>query len=521
MNPSFLKIPSPFLPYGKGGKFPNRWRALTLSALLALTPAFAAQAAITVTNTNDSGAGSLREAITLANDQGGTQTIGFAPALAGQAIALGAVSSTPFGPSALLVTGDVIIDGGTSGVTITRDAAAQPTRLRLFFVANTGRLTLKNLNITGGLTRGANGVDGGGGGGGEAGLGGAVFNQGTLAISGCTFFGNSALGGAGGAGGGNLHGGKGGGALGGAGGEEGGTGGNGGSGGGGGGGGNAPCSFCDAGDGGFGGFGAGGGGGGNGYYDAGEGGSAGFGGGRGSYGRNFGGISGGGGGGGGLGGAVFNDGGGVTVVNSTFTGNAAQGGARGANPNLGEDGQGLGGALFSRNGTLDVSESTMSSNTANQGRGIYVVGDAAAVTAHIQNTIIGESDTNASDFVAFSINGGTSTTSGIGNLIRTAFGFGGTVASSADPLLGPLQNNGGPTPTMVLLAGSPAIDAGDPAFNPNASNPPLTTDQRGLPRVDHARIDIGAVESTHVDQPPIANAGAGFSVNEGQLVTLD
>ena len=47
---------------------------------------------------------------------------------------------------------------------------------------------------------------------------------------------------------------------------------------------------------------------------------------------------------------------------------------------------------------------------------------------------------------------------------------------NTDPLLGPLQNNGGPTLTHALLPGSPAIDAGDPNFTP----PPFY-DQRGCP----------------------------------------
>ena len=55
--------------------------------------------------------------------------------------------------------------------------------------------------------------------------------------------------------------------------------------------------------------------------------------------------------------------------------------------------------------------------------------------------------------------------------------------------LGPLADNGGPTQTHDLLAGSAALNAGDAAF---AGDP--TTDQRGLPRVANARIDIGAVE---------------------------
>jgi hypothetical protein len=57
-------------------------------------------------------------------------------------------------------------------------------------------------------------------------------------------------------------------------------------------------------------------------------------------------------------------------------------------------------------------------------------------------------------------------------------------------LLGPLADNGGTTETHLLLVGSPAINAGDPAFAP-----PPNTDQRGAPRVVEGRIDIGAVEA--------------------------
>ena len=56
--------------------------------------------------------------------------------------------------------------------------------------------------------------------------------------------------------------------------------------------------------------------------------------------------------------------------------------------------------------------------------------------------------------------------------------------------------------THALLLHSPAIDAGDPNFNPYAFNPPLLYDQRdgpGFPRIVHGRIDIGAFESKHPD----------------------
>src|SRR5437762_8872621 len=62
---------------------------------------------------------------------------------------------------------------------------------------------------------------------------------------------------------------------------------------------------------------------------------------------------------------------------------------------------------------------------------------------------------------------------------------------NTDPILGPLQNNGGPTLTHALLPGSPAIDAGDPNFTP----PPFF-DQRGpgFDRVVNGRIDKGSFE---------------------------
>ena len=65
-----------------------------------------------------------------------------------------------------------------------------------------------------------------------------------------------------------------------------------------------------------------------------------------------------------------------------------------------------------------------------------------------------------------------------------------------DPMLGPLQDNGGPTFTHELLPGSPAIDAGDPNFVP-----PPDYDQRGpgYDRVRNGRIDIGSFE---VQNPP-------------------
>jgi hypothetical protein len=59
--------------------------------------------------------------------------------------------------------------------------------------------------------------------------------------------------------------------------------------------------------------------------------------------------------------------------------------------------------------------------------------------------------------------------------------------SFTDPKLGPLADNGGPTLTVALLPGSPAIDAGNTSLAP-------ATDQRGVPRPFSLAADIGAFE---------------------------
>jgi uncharacterized MnhB-related membrane protein len=83
-----------------------------------------------------------------------------------------------------------------------------------------------------------------------------------------------------------------------------------------------------------------------------------------------------------------------------------------------------------------------------------------------------------------------------------------------DPLLGPLQNNGGPTFTHALLPGSPAIDAGDPNFTP----PPFF-DQRGpgFNRVANGRIDIGSFE---VQPAPMAQSAVSRKTH-GAAGTFD
>ena len=486
-------------------------------------------------------------------------TITFDSKLDGHTLTLSTVGDSSVGPSAFLVNNGVLIQGpsGNSGITL----SAAGTTMRLFDVTGAGNLTLENLTLANGVARGfAGGSSTGGAGGGSAGLGGAIFNQGSLTILDSTLTGNTAVGGSGGsttfgdgtggtggaggagldqqggyasgdggAAGGGPNGGSGrravgfpygGDAYGGFGGGGGGgygyvpfvgasaraalgpRGAGGGFGGGGGGGGDFDGSANPPG--GYGGFGGGGGGG---AYDGhiypgslgGAGGVSHYGGGSGGAGI---GQGGGGGGGAGMGGAVFNEAGTVSITNSTFYSNAADG-ASGGSSRAAEDGtagKGLGGGLFNRNGAITVTNSTFSSNTAaDGGRDIFNLGDSVGkttvsttATATITNTILGQSDQLVEDF--------TGKTNGTGG-INTAFASFSVIGSSSgltggsaffsgiDPQLEPLQDNGGPTPTMALSALSPAIDKGI-----KAGAPP--TDQRGVPRDPDnvGTVDIGAFE---------------------------
>lgn len=74
-------------------------------------------------------------------------------------------------------------------------------------------------------------------------------------------------------------------------------------------------------------------------------------------------------------------------------------------------------------------------------------------------------------------------------------GFSGTDLIGVDPLLGPLADNGGPTATMALLPGSPAINGGNPAAPGSGGDTCEADDQRGVARPIGARCDIGAFES--------------------------
>jgi hypothetical protein len=88
---------------------------------------------------------------------------------------------------------------------------------------------------------------------------------------------------------------------------------------------------------------------------------------------------------------------------------------------------------------------------------------------------------------------------------------GGHNLVGGDPKLGPLQDNGGPTQTMGLLPGSPAVDAGVAIVD-------LTTDQRGVARPQRNGVDIGAFELQDVTAViPAISPGSGVYENSVQV----
>jgi hypothetical protein len=238
------------------------------------------------------------------------------------------------------------------------------------------------------------------------------------------------------------------------------------------------------------------------------------------------------------GGALFARNGTMTIVNCTFAANTTLGGngSNGhhtlyelANQPLGtggDGGNGQGGGVSAANESISITNSTFSGNTAQGGlkglgaRGAVLL-DGTIVppapdgnpgtgqggglfnsgTLTLNNTIVAGS---AGGDVALS--GGTP--GGSHNLIQDGSGgLADTVA--ADPLLGPLGNYGGPTQTMALLPGSPAIDMGSNALVPAG----VTADQRGLPRVVNAIVDIGAFESSGFTIAVSSGNGQSTGVN--------
>jgi hypothetical protein len=170
-------------------------------------------------------------------------------------------------------------------------------------------------------------------------------------------------------------------------------------------------------------------------------------------------------------------GGPLTLINSTITGNhATQAGG-------GVSNREAGGAIFASN-------TIIAGNTAAGGTGPDCDGTLTSQGYNLIGTTAG-----------CTIVGDTA-----GNLI------------GVDPLLGPLQHNGGATRTHALLPGSPAIDAANPAPPGSGGHACAATDQRGVGRPQDgdgdtiARCDMGAFEVYHVPPSPLTTQVASFQV---------
>ncbi len=166
----------------------------------------------------------------------------------------------------------------------------------------------------------------------------------------------------------------------------------------------------------------------------------------------------------------------MTLTNTTVSDNLASGGGGISNGVLGtlmlesttlsSNSAGIVGGGILNLGNTAISNATGSNNSAQHGGGIFNLGPLTLNNSIVANSTSGGSCSNNGGgviIVSYSLveDGGCGVVNGVdGNL-------------TGDPLLGPLQDNGGPTLTHALLTGSIAIDAGNSA---------LTTDQRGFAR---------------------------------------
>jgi hypothetical protein len=192
------------------------------------------------------------------------------------------------------------------------------------------------------------------------------------------------------------------------------------------------------------------------------------------------------------GGGIFNSNGATLIlINNTVSGNRA-----------GSDFvRGAGGGIDNVDGTVTIS-STISGNSSvfcipfppfPRCGDSYGGGIASSGSVKIQNSIVANNTSGGNCYST-----GTMTSKGynMSSDGRCNF-FSKGDWNNTDPMLGPLQNNRGPTWTMALQPGSPAIDAGNPLGCTDGQGHLLMTDQRGQPRPDKedkTGCDIGAYE---------------------------
>lgn len=218
-----------------------------------------------------------------------------------------------------------------------------------------------------------------------------------------------------------------------------------------------------------------------------------------------------------FGGGIYNDSfATLTITRSTISGNSVSGSGNFSN---------RGGGIANDNGVLTIKGSTVSGNSAvggtnNRGGGIYSqFRDLTIIGVTITGNSVGSSAT--------SYGGGMFTQQDTVNLVNSIISgnsapnnpnlFGSLDASNfnlidADARLAPLGFYGGTTQTHALLTDSPAINAGNPVYDPNTHG---MSDQRGGLRVIDGRIDIGAFEnSIDFNQSSLPNGSSGINYNQ-------
>ncbi|HVX13123.1 MAG TPA: DUF4214 domain-containing protein [Pirellulales bacterium] len=242
-------------------------------------------------------------------------------------------------------------------------------------------------------------------------------------------------------------------------------------------------------------------------------------------------------------GGVFSEGT-LTLSDSTVSNNSSPAGAGGIN-NLGgsltlidstiTQNSGLVGGVLSlptaQDGSMTITGCTIVGNTGTEVGGLS--NGIQGSTADVANTIIAANTATGSgangEIAIPDVVGSFSTDHDLLGIFvelpgTNMPGFGMTgptasiIANTDDPTalgLGSLADNGGPTQTIALLAGSPAIDAGD--NTPPAPYATPTTDQRGSPRIFDGTIDIGAFESQQQALKPTS----GYVATTGGTYTLE
>ena len=187
----------------------------------------------------------------------------------------------------------------------------------------------------------------------------------------------------------------------------------------------------------------------------------------------------------------------IDLSNSTVSGNSIGAG----------DSEGLirgGGGISNWFGTITITNCTITGNSAFANN---VAGVSGIFTENqtiiVRNTIIAQNGSGSAPEVngTFSSQGNNLIGNGDGATGFIASDLVGTAEAPVNALLGVLADNGGPTRTHALLAGSPALDGCNNALARDANHITLTNDQRGSARIvdsadanSTATVDIGAYE---------------------------